>query len=350
LHSKAGLAAIFLVVAIGVAAFAVGIAFMTREGRRTEPHRADASAALEKKSADDSGSNKVGSAPPEPQPAEPVRSEPVPEPQPPEKKPPEGPKAPPDKVKVQDKEKDKDKAPDILPGVKFAINELSLLAPATGGKWAVDPASLPQFTPKGFAPYRPDYMSIMEFKDKDGEFPLRAAIVKTIFLLRENVNKTKMRVTLPGEVKDKQLLVLKKQVKAEQDSVAEKALVLKDLLKELEETGARHRASETKRLQVLFDYTFLRLKARVVHVIEYNYNLAQIRTDSLPQLEAGDTLYRLTPQEKVTINEPYIKQYVKDLKKGWTDMAKNFPDTPWAVLAPREQAVMLGLAWQPAAK
>ena len=143
------------------------------------------------------------------------------------------------------------------------------------------------------------------------------------------------------------MLAFKNQVKAEQDNVAQRALVLKDLVKESIEIGEKYRAGETPRCQVLFDFALLRLKARVVHVVEYNFNLAQIRTDSLVPLKDDEKLYRLTPQAKVTANEAYIKQYVKDLKKGWTDLPKNYPETPWAVLAPREQEVLLGLAWEP---
>ena len=126
--------------------------------------------------------------------------------------------------------------------------------------------------------------------------------------------------------------------------------MLKDLVKELEEVGDKRRDAAVKRWQVLYDFTLLKLKARVVYVVEYNFNLAKIRTDSLPPLEEGDKLYRLTAQEKVTTNEGYIKQYVKDLKKGWPALATNYPDTPWAVMAQREQAVLIGLSWQPAKK
>jgi hypothetical protein len=129
--------------------------------------------------------------------------------------------------------------------------------------------------------------------------------------------------------------------------VAQRTLVLKELVKELAEVGEKHREVETKRAQVLYDYVLLRLKARVVHVYEYNYNLALIRSDTLPKLENGNTGYRLTSQEKVIINEPLFKQYVKDLKKGWPELAKNHPDTPWAHFAAREQTVLLGLSWQP---
>jgi outer membrane biosynthesis protein TonB len=272
---------------------------------------------------------------------------PEPEKRPPDagKPPPDQEKKPPDITKVQP---EKDRVKGVSPA-QLILNELNLLPPATGGKaLPVNAATLPEFSPEVLTAYKADYMSILGFRDKEAGYPLRAGIAKTIQALRDNVTTTKMRLTIPGKLMDKQLLNFKNQVKIEQEKVAQGALVLKDLVKELIEIGEKYRAGETPRCQVLFDFTLLRLKARVVHVVEYNFNLAQIRTDSLVQLKADEKLYRLTPQEKVTANEAYIKQYVKDLKKGWAALPKNHPDTPWAVLAPREQEVLLGLTWEPA--
>jgi hypothetical protein len=251
-------------------------------------------------------------------------------------------------VPTQEKpQPEKKEAPVVMPAVKFILNELALLSPPTAEPAVtIDADKLTQFQQKVLSAYRTDYKTIMEFKDKEAEFPLRAAIAKTVQALRFNVNNTTMRPTIPGNLPDKQLQVFKNQVKAEQDILAKRTLILKDLVKELVETGDKHKANEIKRCQVLFDYALLRLKARLVHVVEYNFALARIRTDSLPDLGPDETIYRLTAQEKVSTNEAYIRQYVKDIKTGWTEMAKNNPGTPWAVLAPGEQAVRLGLAWE----
>jgi hypothetical protein len=258
-----------------------------------------------------------------------------------------------DKGKDQPGKKDKgppdsSKNPPTSPIALGILNELAMFPPTTGGKAApLDPASLPEFPANVLDNYKADYMSMLDFANQEAKFPLRAGVVKAITALKDNAF-FKVRQTLPGNMKDKELLVLKKQVINEQDSLALKAAVLKDMVKELEELGDRQRERATRRWQAHYDYTMLRLKARVVYMVEYNFNLAKIRTDSLVALEPDDKLYRLTAQDKVTTNEAYIKQYVKDLKKGWTDLTKNHADTPWAFMATREQAVMLGLSWQPA--
>jgi len=355
-----------IIVGVGLAAFVVGIVVGPALRKMFKPETPTPTATA----TDKKGNDPIGAPGKNPPPetakerpaSEPATRDPQPDQGPPDnakgqpdkdKKPADSAKVPADKdKKLPDSAKgppEKDKGPTVAPAVRFILNELTLLPPATGGKAApIDPASLPEFPAKVLDTYKADYKSIMDFKDREADFPLRAAVAKTVLALRNNVNNTTMRPTIPGNLVDKQLFVLKNQVKAEQDIVAKRELPLKDLVKELVEVGEKHRAGETKRWQVLFDYALLRLKARVVHVVEYNFSLALVRTDSLAPLKEDEKIYRLTPQEKVSVNEAYVKQYVKDLKNGWTALAKNHPETPWAVLAPREQAVLLGLSWQPA--
>ena len=65
-------------------------------------------------------------------------------------------------------------------------------------------------------------------------------------------------------------------------------------------------------------------------------------------MQDGDKLYRLTPQEKVNVNEAYVKEYVKELKKEWPAFAKTYANTPWAVVAAcapaRKKGLCRGLA------
>jgi hypothetical protein len=76
--------------------------------------------------------------------------------------------------------------------------------------------------------------------------------------------------------------------------------------------------------------------------------LAEIMKDTVPKLEEGDQIYRLTAQEKININEASIKELVKDVKKGLPQFVKTYAETPWAVMAQRQQEVVLGLAWRSA--
>ena len=153
-----------------------------------------------------------------------------------------------------------------------------------------------------------------------------------------------MRQTIPGQLPDK---ALKDQVKAEQDRIGKVNFLLKDALRDLE-AAEKLRDEDSKRIQVLYDYTVLRLKARLVYAEEYNYALAEIRNDKVPKLEEGDKVFRLSSQSKVNISEPTIKTMHKELSKKWPQFAKTYADTPWAVMAQREAPVLLGLAWKSA--
>jgi hypothetical protein len=232
------------------------------------------------------------------------------------------------------------------PALKSILDELSLLPPTTGGKLVpLNPAGFTEVSAKALEPYKVEYKSIFEFKDKEKDFPLRSGLARSILVLQENARSTLMRSRLDA-LKEKELQVLKKQVENEQTAVAKRTFILKEAVRELAELGDKYRGGENKRIQVLFDYVMLRLKSRVIYVEEYNFNLAAIRSDSLPALGEGENAYRLTAQEKVTINEGVIKEYVKEVKRGWQNIAKNHPDTPYAIVAAREQEVLLGLSWK----
>jgi hypothetical protein len=95
-----------------------------------------------------------------------------------------------------------------------------------------------------------------------------------------------------------------------------------------------------------------RLLARLIYLSEYNYALAKIRTDSLPELPEGMTTYqlRLGSKEKVAVprSETEWKGWMKELKRSWERIINQYRGTPWAVIARREQMTALGLEWRPA--
>ena len=154
-----------------------------------------------------------------------------------------------------------------------------------------------------------------------------------------------MRQTIPGKPPDK---ALKDIVRAEQQRIGKLNFLLRDAMRDLIASGEKYRDEESKRVQLLCDYTLLRIKSRLIYAEEYNFALAEIMKDTVPTLEEGDKVYRLTAQEKININEATIKELVKDVKKGLPQFVKTYADTPWAVMAQREQAVVLGLAWRSA--
>jgi hypothetical protein len=232
------------------------------------------------------------------------------------------------------------------PLLKAVIAELNLFPPTTGGTAApLTPALFADVRGK-LDKYKADYTSILDYKNKEAEAPLRCHLARGILALQENIAKLMpMRQTIPGAAPDK---ALKDSVRAEQQRIGKLNFLLRDAMRDLIAAGEKYRDEETQRVQLLFDYTLLRMKARLIYAEEYNFALAEIMKDTVPKLEEGNKVYRLTAQEKVNINEPAVKELVKDLKKGLPQFIKTYADTPWAVMMQREQAVVLGLAWRSA--
>jgi hypothetical protein len=233
------------------------------------------------------------------------------------------------------------------PGLKSILDEISLLPPATGGKAVkISPSTMPEVQPNAIEPYKADYASILDYRDMEKEFPLRCTVARAIVALQENSKTVLMRTRIEGKFQGKELEVFKNQVFNEQKRLAEKTYHLKEMVKDMKAIGEKNYDKESKRIQVLFDFVTLRLKSRIIYVEEYNFLLAKIRGDSLPPLEEGDNAYRLVPQDKLSINEGLIKEYAKEVKRGWTAMVKDNPGTPWAIVAASEQQVLLGLSWK----
>jgi hypothetical protein len=215
--------------------------------------------------------------------------------------------------------------------------------------------NLPPFPAKVLGKYRPDdKRSLSALLDEFGkvkadtarakyakEHPVRGAVIDAI----EGLSKTEhlqMRETLNGPLNDKQKAAFLREQKEpgllifELEQVLDKVKAAKDDMDN--ETSKRWRAH--------FDFTEARLKARLVYLYEYNYLLAAIRRDELPTLEKDQDGWRVGSRKKIQVNEPKAKNYAKEVDKLWKQIQKDYPDTPWAILAYRENLVALGLEWK----
>ena len=94
-----------------------------------------------------------------------------------------------------------------------------------------------------------------------------------------------------------------------------------------------------------------RLLERIAYTYEYNFLLANIRTDSMPELVAGQhTGWRLASREKMQAKGDEGKQakkYASDAKEVLKKLAEEHKGTPYEVLAKRDASNALGLEWRP---
>jgi hypothetical protein len=144
---------------------------------------------------------------------------------------------------------------------------------------------------------------------------------------------------------------VKKMILGKQGDPGRAVLALEEALEDLKKAGEDHMGKEKSRhWRAHYDYTLARLESRLVYLMEYNYTLAQIRSDTLPELPPGFAGYVLGAKEKVTIPESKVKDWVKDIRRTWDKIAKEHPNTPYAIMANRERMTVLGLEWRPAKK
>jgi hypothetical protein len=229
--------------------------------------------------------------------------------------------------------------------LKAILDELALIPQATRDKLPpLKPGSL-DFPAKVFAEYKADYKNIMDFKSQKEKFPLRAAVAEALQALKNAATIT-MRATLDNK-QGNELTALKNSIRDEQIKLSQQQRDLKDALGDLVAAEAS-RGAETKRWQVLYDFVLLRLKARLVYVADYNFILGNFRGDTREALGQGDRLWRLKDVAKLSTDESFYKGLAREVTKGWEKLQKDFPDTPWAFQAERENnALVLGLTWRP---
>jgi hypothetical protein len=208
--------------------------------------------------------------------------------------------------------------------------------------------TLPAFSNKAIEPYKADYKTLAELTEKvkkDPEkYPLRAAFLEAKTVLAES-QKIAMREQLAGSgpLSDKAKAAFLK----EQEDPGLMIFTMEKALAAMKEASELRDKEESKRWQANFDYAYARLQARYVYIFEYNFMLAQIRSDSLPALEPFHTGWRIGSRTKVSVNESKVKDTVKSIGKLWKKIAEDNPGTPWAVLATRESRYAMGQEWRP---
>ncbi|MCI0463336.1 MAG: caspase family protein [Gemmataceae bacterium] len=232
--------------------------------------------------------------------------------------------------------------------VKAILDELNQIPPPRVSRSGVkddrlDAARLPALSAKALEPYKADYLTEAERAKAAEKSPFRVAVLNAVKVLKENAQKFKMLEYFPGPTAK-----IKPQIKNEQAAPGKATLYLEEALEELRKVAKQRKDEPSKRWQAHYDYVLARLLSRLIYVTEYNYVLAQIRTDSLPELEAGMTGYRLGANKKISVTENFARDWAKELRALWDKIIADHPSTPWAIMAQRERPAVLGLEWRPA--
>ena len=142
-----------------------------------------------------------------------------------------------------------------------------------------------------------------------------------------------------GDTSDK----AKEELRKVQEVPARVEAELQDYLDDLEKV-ADQRDKQPKRWQVHYDYIIAQLKLRICYANQYNLALANVRSGKLPDLQPGQNGYRLSAEPNLDKNTPAnYKEMFKEAQTALTGIAKENPNTPWALLAKSDRTLALGL-------
>jgi len=201
------------------------------------------------------------------------------------------------------------------------------------------------FSAKKLEAYRADYTSVKEIDSNADRFPLRVAVRKAIKLIRDRFDPQNggvaLRENFSGNTNDR----VKAEILKEQARPAELLLELQLGKRALEKAGEKREEELSPRWQAHYDYVLAQLGARIAFLEEYSLMLGKIRKNELPELEEGQTGFRLASREKLQGAKEF-KDLAAEAKKILKKLAKDHKGTPWEILAKRDQLTALGLQWQ----
>jgi len=202
------------------------------------------------------------------------------------------------------------------------------------------------FSAKKLAAYQADYTSLKEIVANPERFPLRAAVLDAVKLLREKFNPQNPELVLRDYFAGNSSDAIKKEILKEQEKPADVLSEMNTIYRRLEKVGEKRDEEPSKRWQAHYDYVLAQVLARIAYLEEYSLMLGKIRKDELPPLEAGHTGYRLASRERLQSGTE-VRARVTASKKLFAKVARQHKGTPWEILAKREQLTALGLEWQP---
>lgn len=175
-------------------------------------------------------------------------------------------------------------------------------------------------------------------------FPLRVAVVKAAFAMsamRQEYRELpeEIRVPINEQYKKRVTQVFQKYVAARYEQLGEVRELLADAAKHVDK-------EKSKRWLAHFDYMHAQVRIRLAYLNEYNVALAKVKLEDLPKLEARHKGWKLATTEKMS-SPALVRRMADDGVKLLEKVAKDHPNTPWAVLAKSQRHLTLGLEWLP---
>jgi hypothetical protein len=198
------------------------------------------------------------------------------------------------------------------------------------------------FKSEDLVPYLPDQATTKEDEDKS-KYPIRAAVLDAIKQIREF--QSKQRQQLPTELRENINDTLKKRLTNLQRPLADAEALFRDLNRQFTKLKDKKSEEKSKRWQAHFDYVFAQINLRLAYFGEYNKALSLVKTDNLDTSGAKHG-FLLGSVSKMSATKD-IRDFAEEGKTMLEQVVKDYPGTPWSVLAKRDRYISLGLKWVP---
>jgi len=245
-------------------------------------------------------------------------------------------------------------------GSGFGPYALTRLVRETGGLYFVDVGDYRvRFNPEDMREYRPDYVPFKDYLESRRKNPLHEKIVEAAMQSQGKDAPVDPPMMFPVENMNPRLTQA-------QGIVAKLEFFVKQSLRTLQEVEKYREKETSKRWQAHFDLMMGRLLAAKVRTDEYNWVLAQMKTNPKTPKEKGKNAFRLVGDKEIAFG----RKEVADTKKAETNVRKSdpkatakakedadkammylqrvlkeHPDTPWSKMAERELQTPLGFKW-----
>ncbi len=230
--------------------------------------------------------------------------------------------------------------PSADPRAVMAIIREVQLPPVKSFREDAPPPSISDVLPFSEENLKPYLAGELKLGDKPNEF--QKAVLDAVTGIR-SMRTAGSGGDLPedfgGDTNDK----AKEELRKVQEVPARVEAELQDYLDDLEKV-ADQRDKQPKRWQVHYDYIVAQLKLRICYANQYNLALANVRSGKLPDLQPGQNGYRLSAEPNLDKNTPAnYKEMFKEAQAALTEVAKDNPSTPWALLAKSDRTLAVGL-------
>jgi hypothetical protein len=211
-----------------------------------------------------------------------------------------------------------------VPPIKATRDELALKARA-----------LPMFQAKTLAMYPLD----------GADTPFRKAVKGAQKALQEGIRGKRLKEEYPKPGNADQFKNMLKDIQAKE--IATVMSNLDEALEDLKKADTKEAREEEKAKGWLAtaDYIKARLESQIAYLYEYTSALGAMRKDFPPLDEKIHNGWRLAAV-KTLQGDGAGKKLAKDASGIFEKIIKEYPGTPWEVLARRDRLTALGLEWQ----